>query len=206
MKKYLFIFLVLIAPLIANNDLFAQDRSDDEEQIDAIEYTEEEYQGNDIFKSIFIDAGYGTNKFGFGLGFRYWNLGFSFGLAGLGESIPHYFTYREGGNITPATAVDIEKYSSIHVTTDLYYFHDINDEFKVFGNIGYGVGTDSVLAHHKDDQGTSNKNRLYSIGTETNSGITFGLGVQYFLEEWIGFGIGYHNRRGVYAQFNYFWF
>ena len=102
--------------------------------------------------------------------------------------------------------MDIEKYSSIHVTTDLYYFHDINDQFTVFGNIGYGVGTDSVLAHHKDDQSTANKNRLYAIGTETNSGITFGLGVQYFLEEWVGFGIGYHSRRGVYAQFNYFWF
>lgn len=206
MKKYFYLFLLLVIPFVSVQSLQAQSKSTEDNQIDAIEYSEEEYQGNDIFKSIFIDAGYGTNKFGFGLGFRYWNLGFSFGLAGLGESIPHYFTYREGGNITPATAVDIEKYSSIHVTTDLYYFHDINDEFKVFGNIGYGVGTDSVLAHHKDDQGTSNKNRLYSIGTETNSGITFGLGVQYFLEEWVGFGIGYHNRRGVYAQFNYFWF
>lgn len=206
MKKYFYLFLLLVIPFVSSQAVQAQSKSEDNEQIDAIEDQEKEYQGNDIFKSIFLDAGYGTNKFGFGLGVRYWNLGFSFGLAGIGESIPHYFTYREGGNITPETAVDIEKYSSIHVTTDLYYFHDINDQFTVFGNIGYGVGTDSVLAHHKDDQSTANKNRLYAIGTETNSGITFGLGVQYFLEEWVGFGIGYHSRRGVYAQFNYFWF
>ena len=93
MKKYFYLFLLLVIPF-ASQAVQAQSKSEDNEQIDAIEDQEKEYQGNDIFKSIFLDAGYGTNKFGFGLGVRYWNLGFSFGLAGIGESIPHYFKYQ----------------------------------------------------------------------------------------------------------------
>lgn len=191
---------------ICNSEMLAQNKAKDEILADS-DTIEKEYQGNDIFKAFFLDAGYGANKFGFGLGFRYWNLGFSFGLAGIGESMPSYQRdWGDGKIITPETAVNQKAFSSIHVTTDLYYFHDIDDNFTAFVNLGYGVGTDSVLANHKDNLNTNIQNRYYPVGTENESGITYGLGIQYFLEQWIGFGLGYHSRRGVYAQINYFWF
>jgi len=206
MKKfYSLSILALSFFAICNSTMLAQNKAKGEIlEEDAV--PEKEYKGNDIFKAIFVDAGYGANKLAFGLGVRYWNLGASFGIAGLGSSMPSYFKYREGGNINQETAINIKKYPSINITTDLYYFYDFTESVTAFVNLGYGVGSDSLLANHKDEQNTTYKDRLYPVGTETKSGVTFGLGVQYFLEKWVGFGVGYHSRRGVYAQFNYFWY
>ena len=207
MKKFYSIFILAISFFaICNSTILAQNKAK-EEILDDGEAIEKEYKGNDIFKAFFLDAGYGANKFGFGLGVRYWNLGFAFGVAGLGESIPSY--QRNWGDnkvITPETAVNQKSYSSIHVMTDLYYFYDINDDFTAFVNLGFGVGSDSILANHKDYLNTPYQDRLFPLGSDSKTGINFGLGIQYFLEQWIGFGLGYHSRRGVYAQINYFWF
>jgi hypothetical protein len=197
MKKmiYLLLCLGLFATFISTSQAQEKktDISDDEV------YYDENYKGSDIIKDIFIDFGYGADKFGIGLGFRYWNLGASFGITGLGISLPDYdkTTY-----LNRTESVNTERYASIAVTTDLYYFYDFNEKYTVFANIGYAVGTDTILAR----KASSTDTRLYRWGSENNSEITFGLGVQYFFEKWIGLGVGYHTRRGIFAQFNYFWF
>lgn len=194
MKSYLMKLLFLLAFIsLLNVNLFAQ--TDDEEDYE--EETTKEYVPSDIIKVISFDAGWGAEKLGLALGFRYWNLGVSFGVAGLGNTLPDHRNER----LISGTPSSTEKYPTIAVTTDLYYFYDINDEFTAFGNFGYSVGTDTVLAR-KDNNDSS----LYLYGTENNAAFTFGLGLQYFLEQWIGIGVGYHTRRGIFAQFNYFWF
>ncbi len=203
MKKFYSLFIIVLSVFaFSNSVLLAQSKAKDAEPTEEAAI-EKEYIGNDIFKSIFFDAGYGARKLSFGLGVRYWNLGLSFGVAGLGGSMPGYYRDKMP---TKETAIDIEKHPSINVTTDLYYFHDFSETFTAFVNLGYGAGSDSVLAKHSDNQGTSSSNLLYAYGSESKSGVTFGFGIQYFMEKWLGFGLGYHNFRGVYAQINYFWY
>ncbi len=189
--------LVVLFCSMVNPSLAQTGKSEDIKEEEP--YYDEDYRGSDIVKDIFIDLGYGAEKFGIGIGFRYWNFGASFGLTGIGVSLPDYdkTTY-----LNRTENVITEKYASIAVTTDLYYFYDINDKYTAFVNFGYSVGTDTILAR----KASSNDDRLYRWGSENNSELTFGLGFQYFFEKWIGLGVGYHSRRGVFAQFNYFWF
>lgn len=196
-RNYFCIFALAATVFVGSNELIAQDETEYEDEIPASEYVP-----GDIFKSIFIDAGYGSNALGFGLGFRYWKFGVSFGVSGIGESMPSYDRTR---TVSTTEAIDMKKYAAIGVTTDLYYFYDINEKYTAFVNVGYGVGSDSLFAKRQDDTKEGTVYRC-SPATETNSGITFGLGFQYFFEKWIGIGVGYQTRRGVYAQFNYYWY
>lgn len=200
MRKY--IFLLLISTFLMTSIINAVAQSKAKSTKDTTEeesYYDEDYKGSDIIKEIFIDAGWGSEKLGIGLGFRYWNLGASFGITGLGVKLPNYdnSTY-----INKTEAVITEKYSTIAVTTDLYYFYDINETYTVFANFGYSAGSDTILAK----KANSTDNKWYRWGSESNSEFTFGLGGQYFFEKWIALGLGYHSRRGIYAQFVYYWY
>ncbi len=149
-------------------------------------------------KSPFFDIGYDFNGMSLGFGFRYWNVGLSLGVSGVGKYLPEHS--RQYLSIPDAN--ERFTYPSIWVTADAYYFYDLNDAFTVFGNIGYGVGTDSVLATKKGETNGSK----YILGAENKSSITFGAGVQYFFPMQIGVGLGYHSKRGIYAQISYYWY
>ena len=198
MKKSIFIILLISLFGFIFNSATAQSKKSKDTTDDAV-YYDDNYKGSDIIKDIFIDVGYGPDKLGIGLGFRYWVFGASFGLTGLGVTLPNYdrTTY-----LNQTEPVFTEKYSTIAVTTDIYYFFDINEDYTVFANFGYAVGTDTILAR----KASSNDNKLYRWGSENNSEITYGLGFQYFFEKWIALGVGYHSRRGAFAQFNYYWY
>lgn len=180
MKKITILIICLVASIYS---VFPQDNY-------------KEPAGN--MKSVFLDAGYDFNGASFALGFRYWNLGLSIGAAGLGATLPEHTNQF----ITLTDAKETFTYHSIWVTTDLYYFYDINDEFTAFANIGYGVGSDSLLATKRDE----NTGRKYILGSENHSSVTFGAGLQYFFQNQIGVAVGYHNKRGVYAQISYYWY
>lgn len=150
-----------------------------------------------IMKNVFGDVGYGEGGVSFGLGFRYWDLGISVGMSGIGQSVPPHNYY-----ILATDVLETYKYPTMWVVGDLYYFYDLNDEFTFFANVGYGVGADTVLATKKGET-TGAK---YYHKTENRSGVTFGAGIQYFIENQIGFGIGYHTRRGPYLQVSYYWY
>lgn len=152
-------------------------------------------------KSAFIDVGYGWNKLGLGFGGRYSNFGASIGIAGIGEKMP---AYSKTQVLTSGQILSKESHTSTIITLDAYYFYDLNDKYTVFGNVGYSMGNDSLFG---TKQGESD-GTLYRISpaTESKNGICFGAGFQYFLEEYLGFGIGIHSKRGIYAQINYYWF
>ncbi len=151
-----------------------------------------------MMKSAFVDGGFGQGGMSLGFGFRYWNLGLSLGLSGIGKNLPPHSQQW----IMENEIQDRYTYPSMWVTGDIYYFYDLNDEFTIFGNVGYGVGTDSILATKRGD--THQSKYFYRI--ENKSSVTFGAGVQYFLQNQIGLGLGYHNKRGIYAQVSYYWF
>lgn len=159
--------------------------------------TEEAKEPVGIMKNAFGDLGYGEGGLSFGLGFRYWDFGIGVGMSGIGQSVPYHNYY-----INETDILEKYTYPTMWVVGDLYYFYDLNDEFTFFANVGYGVGADTVLATKKGET-TGAK---YYHKTENRSGITFGAGIQYFIENQIGFGIGYHSRRGPYAQVSYYWY
>lgn len=152
-------------------------------------------------KAAFIDVGYGWNNLGLGFGGRYSNFGASIGIAGIGTDMP---AYSKTEVLTAANTYTKKSYTSTIITLDAYYFYDINDKYTAFANVGYSMGTDSLFGTKMNEtDGT-----LYRLSptTESKNAFTFGAGFQYFLEEYLGFGIGIHSKRGIYAQINYFWF
>lgn len=190
MKKLLNILLMLCFVVALSNSAFSQD---DDYYGDYEELPE--------IKQLFLDIGYGENGLGAGLGFRYSFFGFGLNLAGFAKDIPNYITYER---IRPEDIASTEKYPTIIISLDGYLFYDIDDYFSVFGNVGFFIQGDSVLARKRDSE--NKLSDLYMYKTETTNGVTFGAGLQYLLEEYIGFGVGYHNKKGFFAQISYFWF
>ena len=152
-------------------------------------------------KAVFMDIGYGWNKLGLGFGGRYSNFGASIGIAGIGEKMP---AYSKTQTLTASQAINTKSYTSTMITLDGYYFYDINEKYTAFANVGYSMGTDSVFASKQGE--TDGTLYRMSPGTKSKNAVTFGVGFQYFLEQYLGFGVGIHSKRGIYAQINYYWF
>lgn len=148
-------------------------------------------------KDILFDLGYGEHNLSFGFGFRYDFIGLSIGVTGFDNDIPNYQTDLRD---QPADK-DFEErhYTTICVSGDLALYYDINDEFSVFGNVGYYAQADTILAYYYSDE------TLYRYKDESITGVAFGVGLQYFISDYFTIGAAWHNKRGAYLQLGYYW-
>lgn len=152
-------------------------------------------------KLVFFDAGYGTRNLSFGLGFRYSFIGASLSLAGIAASTPHA-TYH--GIVYPKTFTT-ETYPSTTVSFDLIGYYDWND-FSFFGMLGYYTQADSLFDKSLEDNTFGYYFFHQPLASLNKSGISLGLGAQYYLTEAIEVGIGYHTKKGAFLQIGYYWF
>jgi opacity protein-like surface antigen len=147
---------------------------------------------------LFFDLGFGANNLSTGLGFRYWHFGASIGLTGFTNTVPA-FSYPAYNHPKPSGQNALtEKFTSLVVAGDVYYFHDFN-KFTVYANVGYFSQSDTVLVKDID------RGEYFYDSRESKSGMTFGGGLEYILSKWIAIGLGYHTKLGVTAQIGYRW-
>ena len=201
-KLSIFLFVFILMFSINSIMIKAQDNSDDE-YYDDDEYYEDEPID---WKYIFFDLSYGGSGPGFGLGFRYWNLGASIGVTGFANDIP-LTTHRYQGDNFNIKDFPKKVYPSNLVSGDFYGFYDM-EKFTAYVNLGFYSSVDSVLRFRESNTG------YYKDGVEKHSGITWGFGVDYPLSgldeenkayEQLVVGLGFHSELGVYLKASYRW-
>ena len=154
-------------------------------------------------KMLFGDLGYGTRGLSAALGFRYGFLGVDLGLGGFTRSnIPNYNLYPTKEIPFPKN-YDSTSYPTLSVSFDLIYYYDTGD-FSFYGGVGYYSQSDTVLAKSLD-QGNTYGTYFYKQ-VNKKSGFCFTLGGQYFISETIMVGLGYHTKKGVFAEVGYWWY
>lgn len=169
-------------------------------------FPQEESFWHSNIKTAFGELGYGKLKTSAAVGFRFWNVGVSMGLAGFSASKPKYIYPTNTPPYTMPKEYQREEYkfTYILVTTDIHYFFDVFEDFTISPSFGFYVQQDSVLARstRQEDFG-----QLYHLGRTVNStGINFGFSVDYYYSDILTIGIGYHTRRGVFLRVGYYWF
>lgn len=167
---------------------------------------QESFWSNNL-KSVFGEVGWSKLKLSAALGFRFWNVGASMGLAGFSASNPKYIYPSNQYPMPKPGEYEEYKFTYILVTTDFYYFFEVFDDFIITPNIGFYVQQDSVLARSLRTHIQYDFGQLYYTGkTENKVGLNFGLGVDYYYLDSYFVGIGFNFRRGVYLRFAYYWF
>lgn len=204
MKKYLILYtsLVVLCTFILINDLHSAPKTE-EENDDDYEYVDD-YEREGPYKGIFFELGSGAAGLSTAVGFRYSFASLALGLSGFANSIPNYSQipptgiYFNPNSELPSGYVS-EKHTGLIVTGEAGFYLDYFDPITVFGTIGYYSQQDSVLAKQEVT------GARYSYKVENTAGITFGLGANYSLSQWVCLGLGFNNKRGVYGQFMYTW-
>lgn len=200
MRKFLLLLFGFL--LVQSSIIFAQENWQDDENV---EYTEETEEPTGIKKAINLDVGFGGPAgVSAALGFRYWFGSFTFGLGGFANSMPNYSRNTYNVKIYPNNPLPAgyseEKYGALVVTGDFGLHYDGFKPFSVFVLVGFYSQTDSVLAYdYKQDV-------RYFYHTLTSSGLAFGFGGEYKLQDAIYVGLGYHTKRGVFAKLTYYWY
>lgn len=159
--------------------------------------------------SAFFDLGYGKYSLSGAIGFQYpvfssfdnflnkFSVGASIGLTSVINDAPGSVNYT-----TPTQSYELKKFTTLVLCIDIPIYYHITENINGFASVGYYSQTDSLFLKTGDGQYWQNTLKPY----ETENGLAFGFGAQYFLEQFIGFGVGYHTKRGFFAQFNYFWY
>jgi hypothetical protein len=165
---------------------------------------EEIYDDDASFKMAFAEIGYGTREMTLGIGFRWNYLGLDMNLGGFIDNTPNY--------IYPSREFPYPKqskefiYPRTTLTINANYYYDISD-FSIFASVGYYNQTDTALVRSLDEGNTFGiyfaKRGDPAIDA---SGVCFGLGVEYFIDEKFATGIGYHTKKGAFLQFGYYWY
>lgn len=199
LRKY-GLLLAIVYLCLAVSPVLTQDR--DTYEVGGNETTNSQY-----YKNIFFDLGYGARGLSFGAGFRWWVFSAGIGLTGIldksanaqGWSNAYGIPYPANGS----SVYETEKFPSATVSLDLSYYYDY-EEFSPFITLGYYVQSDSVFAKYTGEvyqyQGVR-----FPIGSENKTGLAFGIGCQYYPWESVNVALGYHNKKGVFAQIGYFW-
>ena len=160
------------------------------------EESEEEYEFLPV-KDILFEGGYGVHNVSIGFGFRYDFIGLTIGATGFDNDIP---PYQNDLSLQPSVKdFEEKKYTSNVVSIDLSYYYDLNDDFSLYGSIGYYSQADTILAYYYEDDS------FYRYKNENVSGITFGAGFQYFISKYMTLGLAYHNKRGALLQLGFYW-
>jgi len=156
------------------------------------------------FKMVFGEIGYGARNLSLGAGFRWEFIGVDINIAGIISNTPRY--------IYPSKEFPYPKQYNEHsyprttVSFNASYFYDI-EEFSIFGTVGYYSQTDTLLVRSMDDGNTFGYYYAkQGSPAEVSSGICFGIGGQYFIDEKFGAGLGYHTKKGFFLHFGYYWY
>lgn len=200
-RNFLFRFIIAFAFLATQLPQYVKAQYDDENAIEnnpaPVLFAKE--------KSIFGDIGYfGPGGLSVGVGVRYWFASLELGLSGFTKSVPNYSMYSYDVGISPSQPLPMgfeeDKYTKILVTGDLGFYVDILDPFILFASIGFYSQQDTILA--KDVQ----EGYRYYYKYYNSSGVAFGIGANYVLDDQFEIGLGYHTKRGVFARVTYYWF
>jgi hypothetical protein len=93
-----------------------------------------------------------------------------------------------------------QRYTALMINADLNIFIDYFYPLTLVGAIGFYSQTDTILAYNVDT-----KSR-YKYKDEKSSGISFGLGVEYPLNDDFSVAGIIHNKRGIVVRvIYYFW-
>jgi len=195
---FIAVFL-LLASILTPSQIFAQSEN---------QSSEEYYPAPVLFakeKSIFGDIGYfGPGGLSLGVGARYWFASLELGLSGFAKSVPNYSMNSYDVKITPSQPLPAgyveDKYTKILVTADLGFYVDILDPFIIFASVGFYSQQDTILAKE------FNSDVRYYYKYYNSSGVAFGVGANYVLNDVFEIGLGYHTKRGVFARVTYYWF
>lgn len=181
---------LLLPTLNLNNSLYAQKT---EEKIERL-------------KSVYFDLGYGFSNLSAALGFRYWNISASMGIAGFATNIPNYSRQGPDGGVKLSpneplpNGFDSEDFPGISVFGDLSYHYDLTPDWSVWGSVGFFSQRDSTLAREIDT------GQRFFYKSEGSEGITFGAGAEYIYSEKITFGLGLHSVKGIHGRIIISWF
>jgi hypothetical protein len=203
MKKLIrlsFIVISVIAVFIINNNFVkaqTKGKVQDENNFN--------YEEPPEMKYLFFDGGYGANGASLGLGMRYSYFGGSINMTGFSKGIPAYSTDYYTRPTKESQIGLKENFSNIILNVDGGLYLDIDPSFTVFATLGLFLRSDSVLVQKNNSSGVPEA-PWYPWSAQSSSGITVGLGMQYYLEEYFGFGMGYQTKKGFYLQIGYFWY
>jgi hypothetical protein len=156
-------------------------------------------------KGVFGDVSVGSPGFGIGAGARYMFVGLNLSLMGLANSTPTYALQGPAGvffnrNQPLPSGYEEEKFLSMMLAGDLIFYMDYFEKLSFNASIGYYSRNDSILAKNI----TTGSRYIYSNVTE--SGLCFGLGAEYVLNDNFNAGAGFHTQRGVVIRLTYLWF
>jgi hypothetical protein len=154
-------------------------------------------------KAVNVDLGVGSSGFSIGAGGRYWIFGASIGFVGLFSNIPSY-SYSAINNIylrpdkpLPQGYVE-QRYTALMINADLNIYMDYFYPFTLVGAFGFYSQLDTILAYNADT-----KSR-YQYKAEKSSGLSFGLGIEYPLNDEYSISAIIHNKRGFVFRVIYY--
>ena len=154
-------------------------------------------------KAAFGDVGIGGPGLSLGAGFRYWFLGLNVSLGGFLNDIPGYNYQIPAGlkinrNEPLPAGFRADSYTSTFVSVDLNGYYEQFLPFILVASVGYYSQTDTVTAFQVE---TGNR---YFYRAETLSGIAFGIGAEYQINDIISAGALFHTRRGILLRMSYY--
>jgi hypothetical protein len=152
-------------------------------------------------KYAFANVGYGQYKVWAEGGFRYWMFGLSGGVSGVGLTMP---PYRTDIMLTQNNIAALETYTKLVIHGEGTIYVDLTPWVSLFGSIGYYSENDSIFARPPYTVSDPDNN-LYRYKDNTFGGFCFAAGGQYFFNNQIGVGIGYHTKSGFFVQLGYYW-
>lgn len=156
-------------------------------------------------KGVFGDISIGGDGFGVGAGARYMFVGFNLGLTGIANSTPAYAMQAPAGiRIDRSQPLPVgfeeEKFLSMMINADVLFYFDLAETISFNGSLGFYSKNDTILAKNVEN------GSRFIYKNETESGLCWGLGAEYVLQENINIGGGYHSQRGLTFRVTYLWF
>jgi len=154
-------------------------------------------------KGAFGDVSVGSDGFGFGVGARYAFVGLNIALTGIANTSPTYQLHNPNIPLRRTDPLPVgytqERFMSMMINADAMFYFDFFETLGFNASVGFYSKNDTILA--KDDKGS----RLF-WKNETESGLCFGVGAEYLLQESFSVGAGFHTQRGAVIRLTYLWF
>ena len=169
--------------------------------------SDEIYEGP---KVLMFNLGYGSLDLSAGAGFRYSipslpiGVGLSICLSGFNTTMPGYI-YADPGHPMPTKGIEKTTFPRIMLGADAVIYYDLSEKISLFGTLGFYMQSDSIL-YKENSSGTYYRSSDTRAQFVTNSGMSYGLGIQYFITDAIEVGLAYQSKMGIYGQIGYAWY
>ncbi len=154
-------------------------------------------------KAFFGDVGIGSPGISVGAGYRYWFLGLNVSLGGFLNSVPGYSLQIPTGskinrNEPLPNGFREDRYTTTLMCIDLNGYYEQFLPFIITASLGYFSQTDTLTAFQI---ATSNR---YFYRHESTSGLSFGIGAEYQINDIISAGAMFHSKRGLLFRVTYY--